>query len=317
MQKTIAYTALKALKFLAIFIVVDLLFGTLAKQLYFGQETGKQARITHSIKDTESDIVIFGSSHANRHYVPGVFEETLGKSCYNAGVQGQGILFHDALQKIILQRTEPELVVLNIDDIWLYENKGNYDRLSDFYPYYWDYRDILKPVLDLNTKLTDVKMMFKAYQYNSTLVHALRYMLAPQKDFDGYLPLKGVIKGPAPKEDHADDDPYQPPPLDPNFIAAYKSFIATSKAHKTKLLLVLSPWHEKNDLSGNPSMALLREIAKSEDVPLLDLYNDPRFVDHDELFNDRSHLNDEGARRFSKIVAEYIKTMAWEKNSLP
>ncbi|MDB2606195.1 DUF1574 domain-containing protein [Zobellia sp.] len=310
MQKGFIRTIFKFLKFLIILLIVDLLFGTLAKKVFFGQRTGKQARITYSIKEANSDIFIFGSSHANRHYVPSVIQEELNKSCYNAGVQGQGILFNDALQKIILQRTKPKLIILNIDDIWLYERNDNYDRLADFYPYYWDYRKVLKPVIDLRSKLTDFKLAFKAYQYNSTLVHAIKYMVSPQKNFEGYLPLKGTVVSMPEAQistEKKKSENHTRTPLDSNFIASYKSFIKTAKDSNIKLILVISPWYLHMNTSDNESMTLLKSIAKIENTPIIDLYNDNRFLDKNELFNDTSHLNDNGAHTFSTIVAEEIK----------
>ena len=312
MQKESLYTVIKSLKFLGILLIIDVLLGTLAKEIYFGQQTGKQSRITYTIEEADSDIFVFGSSHANRHYIPSVFEEKLGISCYNAGVQGQNILFQNALQKIVLQRTKPKLIILNIDDTWLYEKNGDYDRLSDFYPYYWNYREILKPVINLKSKLTDVKLAFNSYRYNSTLVHAIKYMIAPQNDFEGYLPLKGTIAS-IPKTQNSienkEPENHIRPPLDPNFIASYKSFIETAKDSNIKLILVISPWYEDMETSDNESITLLKSIAKTENTPVIDLYNDNRFLDKNELFNDVSHLNDNGAHIFSTIVAEEIKKL--------
>lgn len=304
MKKEVLDTVFKSLKFLAILFLVDLALGLMAKKVFFAQETGKQARITYTIDEADSQIMIFGSSHANRHYVPEIFEKQLGKTCYNAGVQGQGILFQDALQKIVLKRTQPELVVLNIDDIWLYERNDNYDRLSDFHPYYWGHREILKPLLSLKSKLIDFRLTLKSYQFNSTIVHAIKYFFSPQKDFEGYLPLKGEIKGVQKKK--VEDENYVLPPLDPNFIAAFQSFIKTTRENNIDLVIVISPWFEKNDFSNNKSMQALLQITKDKKVPVLDFYNDERFLYKKDLFNDTSHLNDKGARYFSELVSKHL-----------
>lgn len=296
----------KFIKFITIFILVDFGLGYAAKQIYFGQKTGKQARITYSIDEASSDIVIFGSSHANRHYVPEIFEKELNKTCYNAGVQGQGILFHTALQKIVLKRTKPELIILNIDYNWLDENKNAYDRLSDLHPYYWEHREIIKPTISLNSKFVDIKLLFKAYQNNSTLVHALRYFISPQKDFNGYLPLSGKIK----KIEQSNNDTIQvinqEKAIDPKFILAYKSFIKTAKDNNIELVIVVSPFLENRDLSKNKSMIEMKSIAETEDILLINLFKDPQFINQPYLFNDKSHLNHEGASLFSKRVSELI-----------
>ena len=89
-KNTFKHFISKIIKFIIILLVADFIFGFFAKQIYFNQKTGKNARITKSINIINDEILFFGSSHANTHYVPSVFEEKLKMSCYNTGVRGQG-----------------------------------------------------------------------------------------------------------------------------------------------------------------------------------------------------------------------------------
>lgn len=156
---------LKSLKFLIIFFAIDFFFGFISKEIFLNQETGKYARITYSINENQSDILILGSSRAHRHYNPDVLEKKLNKICYNAGVKGQKLLFNVALGSIILERYNPEVIILNIDHNWFYEYNEAYDRLSDLYPYYWEHRSILKPIFNLNSTLDfiDFKLLFSSF----------------------------------------------------------------------------------------------------------------------------------------------------------
>lgn len=300
----------KVLKFGIILFLVDFIFGFIAKEIYFNQKTGKQARITYSINNADSQILIFGSSHANRHYIPEVFEKELNKTCYNAGVQGQGIIFHNVLQKIILNRTKPELIILNIDYNWLYENNSAYERLSDLYPYYWNNRDIIKPSLSINSKLMDYKLLFKAYQFNSTLIHAIRYFVSPQKDFNGYLPLSGEMQKPDNINGNTVKPKNQESSLDSNFILAFRSFIHSAKENNIRLQIILSPNLENRDLSKDKSMIALKSIIQTEKITLINLFEDAEFRSQYHLFNDKSHLNDDGAIIFSKKISKLISNSA-------
>jgi len=299
--------ASKLVKFIVILALVDFSVGYFAKRIYFDQKTGKQARITYSINKASSDIMIFGSSHANRHYVPEIFENQLNKSSYNAGVQGQGIIFHTALLKMILKRNKPELIILNIDYNWLYKNKSNYDRLSDLHPYYWDNRNIIKPVISQNSKFSDLKLLFKSYQMNSTLVHALRYSISPQKDYNGYLPLNGELGN----TDKLNLDKVkissQNQEIDVNFKNAFENFIITAKNNNINLVIAISPFLENRDLNKEKSYVQMKAIANKEKIPVFNLFNDSLFQSRPQLFNDRSHLNHKGATEFSKHVSELIK----------
>lgn len=298
----------QAVWFILIAGSINLVLGFAAGRIFFSQQTGKFARLTHTIYSDSSQILIMGSSHANRHYIPGLIAARLNKTCYNAGVQGQGILFQLALQKIIFSRQLPELVVLNVDKNWLYENQGMYERLSDLYPYYWEFREELYPILRHNNPLIDLQMLSEAYRTNSTLVHAIRYMIAPQRDEAGYRPLFGRMKisdaKDAEKKTHR---PGKEKALDPFFTESLRQMISISCNKDVKLILVVSPSVAGNDPgTGNRSCEMIRLLASENSVALLDFSNDARFVGRPELFNDPGHLNDEGARLFSAAIADTL-----------
>ena len=74
-------------------------------------------------------IIILGSSHAVRHYVPSVIQDSLGLTCYNCGEPGCGIIPAYARYKMVAERNKPKLVI--------YEVTPGYDYLvSDDYSKY-------------------------------------------------------------------------------------------------------------------------------------------------------------------------------------
>ncbi len=299
---------MKFIKFVVILLIIDFVFGSISRQVFFNQKTGKYARSTHVIYEANPDILIFGSSHAHRHYIPKVFEEKLQKKCYNAGAEGQQLLYHNALQKMVFKRSTPKLIILNIDENFLYKSKVAYDRLSDLHPYYEDYKSELRPVLELNSKLVDFKLFFKSYQTNSTIIHALRYYLSPQIDYKGYRPLFDKMKSSdnvsSNKEDLAKEYIEE---IDENFVMAFKEFIANAKSNNVDLIFVTSPTLNKVDFSTNESLNMMKEIAKKEKVPLIDFFNSEQFIHKYELFHDPSHLNNDGSTLFTASIAEFIK----------
>lgn len=296
----------KSFKFLLIFLVIEIALGSIARVFFFSQETGKHARITNSILKTEADLFVFGSSHAARHYVPAVLEEELGLTACNAGVLGQKLLFHASLFELILQRTTPKAVILNIDENWLFEAEDAYERLTDLSPFYWEYEDILAPKLRLYSKMEPLKLHFRSYQYNSTLVHALKYMWLPQPDDNGYIPLHGKmtpvdISGAiAGHPDQGVED------IDPNFVDALERIIFLAQKHQVELIFVRSPnvWGSEGK---SVSYDLIKEKADQGKILFLDFDGDERFVANFDLFNDGAHLNDDGARLLSALVADAIR----------
>ncbi len=300
--------AVKLVKFVILFLMIDFTLGGVAKQIFFSQKSGKYSRITHAIEKASDEILIFGSSHANRHYVPAIVEKRLGESCYNVGVQGQGILFHSALQKIILERTRPKLIILNVDSYWLFESQKVYDRLIDLRPYYGNHHDILKPVLSLQSRCTDLKMLFKSYQTNSTILHAIKYYFFPQNDLDGYMPFNENKKNCVFSE-------YKTPgsneeinlALDDHFIAAFASFIKNAKNKNIRMVIGVSPNYYGDDASTNRSMDVMRSIAVNEQIPWYDFSHDRHFKNKSEFFYDIDHLNSKGADLFTELFVAFLR----------
>lgn len=315
-RKKIKIFLIKAVLFIAILVFTDFVLGSVAQKIFFSQLTGKYARATYAIKEAEEDIMILGSSHAHRHYVPEVFQQEIGRPAFNAGAEGQQLLYHYALLKMILKKkSKPDIILLNVDDYFLYNTPVAYERLNDLYPYYDDYRDELYPILKLNSDFIDLKLFFKAYQTNSTLVHALRYYAAPQFTFNGYRPLFGkvsessLIKMTIYKE-YTEE-------IEGDFVWALKEMVREAKSEKVTLVFVTSPNIMKKNLQNNRSFIKIEEIAKQGKIPFLNYYNDKRFLNQNTLYHDISHLNDDGARYFTKIVSQdLLKSKIIKKGSI-
>ncbi|WP_109300648.1 hypothetical protein [Aquimarina sp. AU474] len=306
-KKDYKISLLKIVKFLIILLIVDFALGTISQYVFFNQKTGKYARATHAIEKTEAKVLIFGSSHAHRHYIPEVLEKELQTSSYNAGAEGQQLLYHSALQKMILKRTKPDVIILNVDEDFLYGSQAAYDRLSDLHPYYANHREDLKPILEQQSRFVDFKLFFKSYQTNSTLVHAIRYYLSPQIDFKGYRPLYGKLSA-SNKLKMVETDEIETV-IDQNFVTGFKSFIAKAKDNNIKLVMVTSPNLVQVDHTNNKSLSMITEIIKNEQVTFIDFFNSKQFLNRYELFHDSSHLNNDGATLFSSLLAEEIKKM--------
>ncbi len=301
-------TLRKGIKFILILLVIDFSLGYITKQFFYSQETGKYARSTQAIKETEAEILILGSSHAHRHYVPEVIEKELGKSCYNAGAEGQQLVYHLALLDMILKRYTPKTIILNIDEDFLLEFEEAYSRLSDLHPYYDEYSKELKPVLGLRSNFVDVKLFFHLYQMNSTIMHIIRYGASPQVDYKGYRPLFGTIKK-SNDQRHKEDNNRENrgDVIDQNFVNTLKNIIITVKKKNINLVFVTSPSYNEVDHSKNISFSKIKEIIRAENVSFIDFINNPDFIHKNELFHDPSHLNDSGSKLFSKQVAQRIR----------
>jgi hypothetical protein len=302
----------KTIIFLIVLILMDFILGSIARFAFFSQRSGKYSRITYSLEKTQDSILIFGSSHALNHYIPAIIEDSLKISCYNAGIQGQGILMFSTIQKIILQRHTPYVTILNIDPEFLQEYKQRYDLLSDIEPYYFLHKEIIGNVLKYKSNFEKTKLLSKLYQYNSTIVHIIKYWLYPQSSYEGFHPLAGII--PASRIEMHNKTIEKELKIDTVFVNKLKNFINTSLAAKTKLVFIVSPVIYKSSLDENKSFSLIKKISKFYNIPMLNYHNDSSFIGKNILFKDLSHLNNKGAEVFTKKVAHDLKSLLFTKN---
>jgi lysophospholipase L1-like esterase len=289
--------------FLVLVTAMDFSLGWVVGKLYFSQESGRHHRITTTIDKTASEMIVFGSSTASLHYVPQEFEKITGHSFYNSGVRGQGILFANTLQRLLLKRHKPKVIILNIDATYLFERDDIYQRLAAFLPYYKDHKEILAPIVRLKDPYEEVKLLSNLYPYNSKLLHIIKYAIKPQPDHQGYLPYYGKWD----KKVITSEVAFRP--IDNRFKEAFKSFLVSAIENNIKLFLVVSPTSVENDKSPNKSFQKMLEISQTYEVPLLNYSNDPDFMYQYELWKDQVHLNHQGAQLFSRKLAFKINQM--------
>lgn len=308
MNKNARTLILKAAFFLICLVFFDIVLGGINKYFFYKQKSGKYFRINYTMEIAADKILIFGDSHAVRHYVPDVIQNELHLSCYNAGVLGQGILFQSILQSIVLGRTSPEIIILDVDPNSLLYSNDQYDRLSDLNPFYSKYPDIIGRAIEKKSKYEKIFLNSKLYQFNSTIAHIIRYWVAPQWDQKGYRPLFGELHySDSEIYDQEEENSEGLHALDQNMIEAFKRFAANAKRKNAKLVYVISPSVKYRDISSNRSLKEIKIIANLYNIPYIDFWNHSAFIHHNELFNDTNHLNDKGAKLFSKMVSAEIK----------
>jgi hypothetical protein len=304
MKHPIRILAVKSLKFILCLLLLDAGLGGLLRLAFDRQASGKFYRLGYTMNRCADELIVFGSSHATDHYVPEVLQKELGMTSYNAGVAGQQILVHEALQEIMLKRTTPRVMILDIDRNGLFQNRDNYDRLADLHPFYHAHPDIIGRVLALKSEATRFFLLSKLYQYNSTIAHVLRYWLAPQPDQNGYRGNFIQLAKPA------EAAPRRVPislPIDKNLVDALARFIRNAQTRGVRLVFVVSPALVPEDDTTEDSLAKTRALADEFGVKIFNFAGDPAFAGRYELFADGGHLNDAGARLFSKMVADRIR----------
>jgi hypothetical protein len=305
------------IRFILIAIILffcDLGIGTMLKHFYFRQKSGAPFRTTYSIDSTTAEILIFGSSRANHHYVPEIFEDSLHCSFYNTGRDGNFILYNFAIFKAITKRYHPNILIFDINPDEIEYTTNSYERLSNLLPYYHSHPEI-RSTVNLRNPFEPIKLISSIYPYNSMLITIaignLEYNKKRKSDNKGYVP---IFK----KMENEKIDTTQIigkkniACIDENKMHALKDIIIACKQQKIRLIFVQSPTFIFKKESYYNSLFL--QMCSENDVSYFDFSNQKIFINHPDYFADRSHLNDHGAKIFSSMVANKILEALHEPN---
>jgi len=293
---------LRLVLILFLILIIDRGIGMILSHYYFHQHHGGESKITFTIDSTVADVVIFGSSRANHHYVPEIFENRLHYSCFNAGADGNHLLYSYALFKTIVKRYSPKLIIFDIRPYELGNIVPEYDRLSILLPYYQKYPEI-RHVIELRGPFEKFKHISYIYPYNSLIFQILRGNLGFSKsegpELKGYIPLNKTMK---PEKKGTWD--ICDIPIDKNKVNLVEDIISTCKKKNIDLIFVHSPiWVI---MHKSYCHNILSDICSENGVRYIDMSNDSTFINKPAYFEDISHLNDKGARIFSEMLINKI-----------
>lgn len=280
-----------------IVFILDAAIGHYLRSQYFQMNWGELYRVTYALEKSHERLLIFGSSRAYVHYVPDVFEKKLAMDYYNVGQDSAGILYETAMLRGILARYRPEIIILDIRHDELAKNEPGYQMLSVLLPYYKDHKEI-RSILDLRGPFEKIRLFSKTYPFNSQFLTILMANKLRWTDDKGFLPQSGTWNYAI--EEY---DPSGGMALDPNSVKLFLEFLETAKKHDISLYVVISPYY-RIIREHAPSFRMASDMCEKHNVIFLDYSQDSRFLERPGFFCDPDHLNYEGAKMFSEILAD-------------
>lgn len=282
--------------------VFDIAIGKALRYFYFKERSGFNYRTTYSIDSTRANILIFGSSTANHHYMSQPFEDSLKMDFYNTGKDGAGIFYQTALLKCVLLRYTPKIIILDYSGDFS-KSRKEYDQISSLLPYYNQHSEVREEVA-LRSTYEKIKLLSQIYPFNSQVltiaIGDMEVNKSRNPDNKGYVPL-GIVHPPT-LQVNSKENIYEP---DTNKVNEFKKFIDLTKASGTNLFVVCSPRYQK--LACNQDVDICKEICNKEKVPFWDFSRDSFFLTRQYLFHDIRHLNDGGAKMFSNRIVDSIR----------
>lgn len=289
--------------FMILVVFLDLIIGTTLHYFYFKQVAGAAYRTTYSMDSTKADILVFGSSRANHHYVPEVFEDSLKMSFYNTGKDGNRLLYNYAIYNSILKRHTPKLIILDIGFDELYYNPDEYNRLSTLLPYYKENSEI-RNIVDKRSPFEKLKLLSSIYPYNSILlsiaIGTLELNKKRKADIKGYVSLKESNTNIS-----FDELFIKEQPIDSFKVIALEAIAKTCYLKKIPLYIIQSPIYAK--VKHTLSTDVCKQIAQKFNAKYFDFSEDMFFIEASGYFFDKSHLNDKGARVFSRRLLKKLE----------
>lgn len=291
----------KLLIFLIIISILDVIGGKLFERFYFKGRSGESAQTTYALTKATEDCLVFGSSRAVHHYIPAIFTNSLKLSCYNAGKDGQGILYQYAVLNSILSRKIPKAIILDVDAEEFTENEISYGRLSALLPYYYRQKEV-QPVVNERGYYERVKVFSSLYRFNSLLLNTLFSSVkkGPDGFENGYNPLRKQWNKPL-----NDAATRRKEVIDTTKVHYFKKFMLQAKARNIAVFVVVSPVFEKETVKAS-SLQMVRDICEQMELPFLDARQDARFISHPEYFADIDHLNETGALVYTRYICDEI-----------
>lgn len=286
---------IKIFTFALCLVVIDQLFGFSVRYYEKQYPDNIITREEYLVDSVSTDLVIFGSSRASNHYNPKILSDSLGLTCYNAGIPGMGIITSYGFFTMLTQRNIPKYIILDVAQWfdYLYGGDDTTKYLGPLKPYY-EYPGI-STLFREASRPEAIKMHSWFYRYNSRIIETQK----EPKTRNGYAPANGKVN-----PDIEISEPIYTVEIDPIKAHFFERFISDCKKKGIKLALFVSPSFKKTQTF---ELDYAKELASKEGIPYFSFWADTDWVNNAEYFHDSGHLNQEGADAYTRAIVPLIR----------
>ena len=283
--------------FATILIGLDLLYGKFMLFIERRIDTPNY----HCLNEAKEDILVLGSSFAKRSVVPDIISKILGKTCYNASEPGHGILCSYARCQLFLANHKPELIVYALTPGFdYYKDESNHKYLRPLKPVF-NNEEVSQVVRTVSSdQYLNVKSLSYFYRYNELLFSYLGRLLNKKENDNGYESLTGdfnlASQGYRRTTSKIDS-------LKLNYL---KKMCSLADNAGIKIVFIITPVFDF-DNSSMSDYDVAYQVSKDHNIPILNDLNNKYISQDISYFYDPCHLNDKGARAYSKILANQLK----------
>jgi hypothetical protein len=300
---------IKSVAFLLLLILADWGIGSAIGFLYRKAPYGANWTKENWLLNKKYDVVILGSSRALRHYVPGVIAEETGLSVFNAGQNGQYMLYSYGLEQLLLSHYAPKLIVLDVLPSFIIKTDNpneEFERLSTLSPFIEN--DSVRGLLTRGNVFENLKYASHMYRYNSKILSILENFRSPVDNVDNGYEVMGDMK-------YHDRNPFIVDRLNTVEIDSFKleilqKFITSAHAQNVNVIASFSPVCEPVSKRAADILQFYSSLFSELNTPFLNFTT----TDYDhymnlELFIDNIHMDGIGAEQFSTEFGKRLSTM--------
>lgn len=287
MTKFIPFVAKILFTILVLLVVLDWTYTTVYLN---SSHRGKVENVFNS-KARNYDVVILGSSRANNHFVPELFENK-GLKTFNFGMSGAHLFEASLLLKLMAERNYTIKTVILEADLGLCNEKESEMIAGKFLPYI-HHSEIIKNHFSEQGNFNELYYIpfYRYIDFDTLIGFREMYQTATDKpttilDNQGYHPLKSKKKGNMKNDIRA---------LNPIRNKYYEEIKQLCKKNKYQLITVMTPMC--SNIKGLDYFEKANKIYP-------EIYNLENVVQSDAYFSSCGHMNDAGARMFTEVVIE-------------
>jgi hypothetical protein len=267
-------------------VVLDFLYTTVSLQSDY---RGKIDSVYNS-NARNYDVVILGSSRANNHFVAPMFEEK-GLETFNFGMSGSHLFENSLLLKLMVERKyKIKNLILEVD-LNLSNEKRADGIASKFLPYIHDSKTIRTHFAgEADFEFLYYIPFYRYLTYDAQIGFREMFFNAIRKKTNhlnnlGYYPL-GNKKGNMKNDIRA---------LKPLRNKYYEEIKQLCVANNINLIVVMTPMCENT--KGLDYFEKVQQMYP-------EIHNYENVVQEDRYFSSCGHMNDTGARKFTKIIID-------------
>lgn len=296
------------LKIVTIIVVIGFTFNfTFEKFVIFKSQINGASKVNKILSKTANDeIPIFGSSRAEDNFVPSIIAS---KHCFNYGISGTQANIWLFFLEQELKKQKNTSIIINFDLGGLVYADGN---IGNYIPNWGKTKNILKNKGEFYFDIPFIKYYGQYERYFKFYINE-KINLTKSTDNGGSFEKNKLTKAKFNELVSKRENTKSSFNLNKQLLSKFNKLI---KSTNRNIVLVVSPYHKSYfNQFENIEIAnkYLNSINEIKNITVIDLRN---YIIDNNMFMNTTHLNHEGAIKFTRKLKEELLTTKYKNNSL-